>query len=193
LNQQHPLDRQQLKQVLHRNEAIDGLQDALDWAKSHLEAVIIGALVLAAAGFGGVFIVKGQQQKALEASKLLAEAQMILQQAQSAGGGPAALEGYNQAYAKYQAVVSGYDGSDQAPAARLGMANALLGQGKAAEAEREYSALDSRKAGDVIGALAALGRSRSLEVQGKAAEAAKLLEEARAAYPNSVLDASKPL
>lgn len=179
----HPLDRQHLKEVLHQNEVTDTLIDLRDWAKSHLEAVLIGALVIAALGFGTQFFIQGQRQKALEASKLLAEAQRVFQQAQVLAPDEA-QQGYTQAYAKYQAVVSGYEGSPQAQAARLGMANALLAQGKPADAEREYAALDSRDAKDSIGALAALGRARSLEAQSKAAEAVQAYQAALSAYPD---------
>jgi TolA-binding protein len=179
----HPYDRQKLKEVLHRDDLTETLLKARDWAKSHLEAVLIGALVLAALIFGTQFFLQGQRQKDLEASKLLGEAQRIFQQAQGvpAADAPGA---FAQAYAKYQAVVSGYEGSAQAQAARLGQANSLLAQGKAADAEREYLALDSRKPADAIGALAALGRARSLEAQGKP-EALKAYEDALAAYPES--------
>ncbi len=179
----HPLDRQHLKQVLHRDEISEGFLRARDWAKSHLEAVLIGAMVVAALAFGTHFFIQGQRQKALEASKLLGEAQRLFQQAQTLGPSDAA-QGFNQAYAKYQAVVSSYEGTAQAQAARLGQANALLAQGKAAEAEREYAALDSRKADDAVGALAALGRARSLEAQGKPAEAVQAYEQAQGAYPD---------
>ena len=179
----HPLDRRHLKEVLHQNEVSDTLVDLRDWAKSHLEAVLIGVLVLAALAFGTQFFLQGPHQKALESSKLLAEAQRIFQQSQ--GMEPAqAAQGFNQAYAKYQAVVSGYEGSPQADAARLGMANALLAQGKATEAERDYAALDSHDAKSTIAALAGLGRARSLEAQGKTPEAIAAYKQALSSYPD---------
>src|SRR5262249_26271053 len=95
---------------------------ARDWAKGHLEAVLIGVLVAAALVFGTKFFLQGQRQKALEASKSLAEAQRVFQQAASASAAEAP-GAYAQAYAKYQAVVSGYEGTPQAQAARLGQAN----------------------------------------------------------------------
>lgn len=182
----HPLDRQKLKQVLHRDDLTETLLQARDWAKAHLEAVLIGVLVLAALIFGTQFFLQGQRQKALEASKLLGEAQRLFQQAQTLPAADAA-QGFNQAYAKYQAVASTYDGMAQAGAARLGMANALLAQGKAADAEREYQALDSRDAGDPLAALAALGKARALEAQGKAPEALAAYEALPAAYPASAV------
>lgn len=184
MESQHPLDRRHLKDVLHRNEMIEGLEAARDWAKSHLEAVLIGALVLAAAVFGTYFFIDGQRQKAIEASKLLAEAQGIFLQAQTLPADQAA-QAYNQAYAKYQALLSGYEGSEQAPAAHLGLANALLAEGKFQDAEREYASLDSRKAGDLIGALAARGRVRCLQAQGKGDDAKALEAQAAAAYPGA--------
>jgi predicted negative regulator of RcsB-dependent stress response len=183
LKDQHPYDRQHLKQVLHRNEVTDYLQQARDWAKGHLEAVLIGFLVLAALIFGTQFFLQGRSKAALEASKALAEAQRVFQQAQSApvAEAPAA---FAQAYAKYQAVVSGYEGTAEAQAARLGQANSLLAQGKAADAEKEFAALDSHDAKDTIAALAALGRARALEAQGKP-EALKAYEDLLASYPDS--------
>lgn len=179
----HPLDRRHLKEVLHRNEMTDTLLDARDWAKSHLEAILIGALVLAALVFGTQFFLQGQRQKALEASKALANAQRAFQQASSLTGAEAA-QGFTQAYAAYQAVVSTYDGTPQAQAAHLGLANSLLAQGKPQDAEREFAALDSGDAKDPIAALAAVGKARALELQGKAAEAQAAYQAALAAYPN---------
>jgi TolA-binding protein len=180
-----PLDRQQLKEVLHRNDLSERLLQARDWAQSHVEALFIGVLVTAAVAFGAHFFLQGQREKALEASKLLGEAQRLFQQAQFADTAEARQLGFNQAYAKYQALLGAYEGMPQAMAARLGLANALLAQGKAAEAERDYAALDSRDPKDPIAALAALGRARSLEAQGKAAEAARAYEQAAQAYPDS--------
>lgn len=183
---QHPYDHQHLKQVLHRNDAEAFIENARDWAKAHLEAVLIGAVVLAAAIFGVVFFVNGRHQKALDAAKALNEAQGLFQQAGSLTG-PQAVQAFNQAYAKYQSVAGSYEGTPQALAARLGQANALLAQGKAADAEREYAGLDSRKPADAIGALAGFGRARALELQGKAPEAAAAYSQAAQAYPDSAV------
>jgi hypothetical protein len=184
----HPYDRKHLKEVLHRDDLTENLIRARDWAKSHLEAVLIGALVLAALIFGTQFFFQGQRQKSLEASKLLGEAQRIFQQAQSLSGDQAPAA-FAQAYAKYQAVVSGYEGTPQAKSAQLGEANSLLAQGKAAEAQSAYLPLDSRQATDAIGALAALGVARSLEAQAKLPEASKAYADALAAYPDSAVAA----
>lgn len=186
MDKNHPYDRQHLKEVLHRDDMLESLLAARDWAKAHLEAVLIGTLVVAAGIFGAVFFVNSQRQKGLEASKLLAEAQMMFQQSGSMPAGQE-IQGYGQAYAKYQAVASSYDGSVQAQAARLGMANALLAQGKAAEAEREYAALDSRDGGDPIAALAGFGKARALEAQGKMADAQVAYAAAAGAYPASAV------
>ncbi|HTB34376.1 MAG TPA: tetratricopeptide repeat protein [bacterium] len=188
MKNKHPYDHQHLKQVLHRNEMVSGLEEAQAWVQGHLEAVLIGVVVLAAAGFGGWFFYQGQQQKALDAAKALNEAQSVFQQAGSAPAAEAAQD-FNQAYAKYQAVVSGYDGTPQAKAAKLGLANTLLAEGKAPDAERAYADLDSRDASDPIAALAGYGRARSLELQGKGADAAKAYQDAGAAYPDSAVAA----
>lgn len=187
MKDQHPYDRQHLKQVLHRDDLTETLLKARDWAKGHLEAVLIGTLVVAALIFGTQFYLQGRSKTALEASKALAEAQRVFQQAQGlpVAEAPAA---FAQAYAKYQQVLSGYEGTPEAQAARLGQANSLLAQGKAAEAEKEFAALDSRDPKDVIGALAGLGRARALEAQGKP-EALKAYEELLAAYPDSAASA----
>lgn len=186
--QPHPYDRKHLKEVLHKNELADNLVEARDWAKAHLEAVLIGALVLAAAVFGVVFFVNSQKTKALDASRLLNEAQSVFQQA---GSLPAAqmAQGYTQAYAKYQALAGSYEGTPQALAAQLGMANADLALGKGAEAEKEYSALDSRDPKSVVAALAALGRARALELENKPADAAKAYADAARNYPGSAVEA----
>lgn len=182
---QHPYDSRHLKQVLHRNEMEEFIAGAKAWMQSHLEAVLIGAVVLAAAAFGVVFFVKGQREKALDASKALNEAQSLFQQAGTLVG-PEAATAYNQAYAKYQGVASAYDGLPQAQAARLGQANALLAQGKAADAERDYAALDSRH-DNPIAALAAYGRARALEMQGQSTAAAQAYLAAAQAYPDSAV------
>jgi tetratricopeptide (TPR) repeat protein len=189
LKPQHPYDSKHLKQVLHRNEMEEFFADAKAWMQSHVEAVLIGAVVLAALIFGGVYFVSGQKQRALDAAKALNEAQAIFQQAGSLSGA-SALQAFNQAYAKYQGVASAYDGTPQAQAAKLGQANALLAQGKAPDAEREYAALDSRKPADAIGALAAYGRARALELQGKAPDAAQAYDQAAQAYPDSAIAAA---
>ena len=182
------IDRQHVKQMLHRDELSDSLLKARDWVRSHLETVVIGALVLAAAIFGVVFFVNGQKQKDLEASKLLNEAhQIFLQSGQVAPEQAAAA--YGQAYAKFQAVATTYDGSEQAQDARLGMANAQYAMGKFADAEREYSLLDSGKKGDAIGALAAYGKARALEAEAKAADAKNAYKAAAERYPGSAIQA----
>jgi tetratricopeptide (TPR) repeat protein len=185
-SKQHPYDHRHLKQVLHRNEMLSGLEEAQAWIQGHLEAVLIGVVVLAAAGFGGWFYVQGQQQKDLDASKALNEAQSVFQQSGSAPAAEAAQD-FAQAYAKYQAVVSGYDGTPQAKAAKLGLANTLLAEGKAPDAEKAYAGLDSRDASDPLAALAGYGRARSLELQGKAQDAAKAYQDAATAYPDSAV------
>lgn len=186
MDKNHPYDRRHLKEVLHRDDMMETVLQARDWAKAHLEAVLIGTLVVAAAIFGAVFFVNSQRQKELEASKLLGEAQMIFQQSGTMPAGQAE-QGYGQAYAKYQAVVGSYDGSAQAGPAKLGMANSLLAQGKAADAEREYAALDSRDAKDPLAALAAYGKARALEAQGKLADAQQAYAAAAANYPASAV------
>lgn len=186
MDKNHPYDRRHLKEVLHRDDMMESVVAARDWVQAHLEAVLIGALVLAAAIFGAIFFVNSQRDKDLQASKLLGEAQMMFQQS---GSMPAAqmAQGYGQAYAKYQAVASTYEGTAQASAAHLGMANALLAQGKAPDAEREYAALDSRDAKDPIAALAAYGKARSLEAQGKFPDAQQAYASAASAYPHSAV------
>jgi tetratricopeptide (TPR) repeat protein len=185
-SKQHPYDHRHLKQVLHRNEMLSGLEEAQAWIQGHLEAVLIGAVVLAAAGFGAWFFVQGQQKKDLDASTALNEAQSVFQQA---GGAPAseAAQDFAQAYAKYQAVVSGYDGTPQAKAAKLGLANSLLAEGKAPDAEKAFAEMDSRDASDPLAALAGYGRARSLEMEGKAPDALKAYQDAAAAYPDSAV------
>jgi len=186
LEKNHPYDRRHLKEVLHRDDMMESLLAARDWAKAHLEAVLIGTLVVAAGIFGAIVFVNSQKKNALDASKLLGEAQQIFQQSGSLPAAQAA-GAYSQAYAKYQAVASTYDSTPQAQAARLGMANSLLAQDKAADAEREYAALDSRDAKDPIAALAAYGKARSLEAQGKSSDAQQAYAAAAAAYPQSAV------
>jgi tetratricopeptide (TPR) repeat protein len=188
LKAKHPYDSQHLKQVLHQNDLEIWAAKAREWTKSHLEAVLIGVVLLVAAAYGAYAFSTGQAKKAVDAAKALNEAQAMFQQAGSLSG-PQAQQAFNQAYAKYQGVVSGFDGTPQAQAARLGQANALLAQGKAADAEREYAALDSRKA-DPIAALAGFGRARALELQGKAKDAADAYQQAGTAYPDSAISAA---
>jgi tetratricopeptide (TPR) repeat protein len=187
-SKQHPYDHQHLKKVLHRNEMLSGLEEAQAWVQGHLEAVLIGVVVLAATGFGGWFFYQGQQQKALDAAKALNEAQSVFQQAGSAPAAESAQD-FNQAYAKYQSIVTSYDGTPQAKVAKLGLANSLLAEGKAADAEKAYAELDSRDASDPIAALASYGRAHALEFEGKAPEAAKAYQDAAANYPDSAVAA----
>jgi hypothetical protein len=186
-NQPH-FDRQHVKALLHQDPLIDGLLRAREWVRGHLETVVIGVLVAAALVFGVVFFVNGQKQKDLEASKLLNEAHMIFQQA---GQAPAAqtAAAFGQAYAKFQAVSTAYDGTPQALDAKLGMANAQFAMGKFAEAQQEYGALDSGKAQDSIAALAAFGRARALEAQGKVGEALSAYQMLLKAYPGGPANA----
>jgi predicted negative regulator of RcsB-dependent stress response len=180
-NQPH-IDRQHVKQLLHQDPMTEWLLKARDWTRSHLETVVIGVLVLAAAVFGVVFFINGQTQKDQEASKLLAEAHQVFEQGSQAPADQSAAV-YGQAYAKFQAVSSAYDGSAQAMDAKLGMANAQFALAKYPEAQQEYSALDSGKASDTIGALAAFGKARALEAQGKGAEALAAYNDAASRYP----------
>lgn len=185
--QPHPYDRKHLKQVLHKNEFADEIFVVRDWAMHHLEAVLIGALVLAAGVFGVIFFINSQKQKDLDASKTLNEAQDLFQQANSMVP-PDSLQAYGQAYAKYQAVVSGFDGSVQAQAARLGMANADLAAGKAQDADREYEALNVHDVTSPISALAALGAAKALELEGKPSDAQTAYASALKDYPGSVIE-----
>ncbi len=182
------IDRQHVKQMIHRDEFTEGLLKARDWIRGHLETVVIGVLVAAALVFGIVFFINGQKQKDLEASKLLNEAhQVFLQSGQVAPEQAAAA--YGQAYAKFQAVASTYDGTPQAQDAKLGMANAQYAMGKFDDAARTYGELDSGKNGDAIGALAAFGKARSLEALGKAADAKNAYLAAANRYPGSPIQA----
>ncbi|HTB23215.1 MAG TPA: tetratricopeptide repeat protein [bacterium] len=185
--QPHPYDRKHLKEVLHKNEMTDYVVEGLQWAQAHLEVVLITVLLLAAAVFGAVFFINGRKQKSLDASMLLNEAQNAFEQAAAAP--PAqATAAFGQAYAKYQAIIESYQGTGQAKAAQLGLANADLAMGKGAQAEDEYAALDSRAAGDSIAALAGLGKARALEVEGKPADALKAYADALNNYPDSAVD-----
>jgi predicted negative regulator of RcsB-dependent stress response len=184
--QPHPYDRKHLKQVLHKNEFADELVELRDWAKTHLEAVLIGALVLAAAVFGVVFFVNSQKQKALDASRLLNEAQDLFQQAGDLSGAES-VQAYGQAFAKYQALASGFDGTEQATVARLGMANSDLAAGKAQDAEREYGALNVHDPKSPVSALAGLGVARALEMEGKTADAQAAYAAAIRDYPSSAI------
>jgi len=185
--QPHPYDRQHLKEVLHKNDLVDEMVMLRNWAKAHLEIVLIGVLVVAAGVYGAYFLVNDHKQKGLNASMLLNEAQGLFQQA---GSQPAAqaLGIYTQAYAKYQAIASTYEGSSQAKAAQLGMANAELGLGKGADAQQAYAVLDSHDATDPIAALAGLGRARALELQGKASDAASAYAAVLTNYPGSAVE-----
>jgi predicted negative regulator of RcsB-dependent stress response len=180
-NQPH-IDRQHVKELLHQDPLTEGLLKTRDWVRSHLETVVIGVLVAAAAVFGIVFFINGQTQKDQEASKLLAEAHQVFQQAGQAPADQSAAA-FGQAYAKFQAVSSAYDGSSQAQDAKLGMANTQFALGKYAQAQQEFAALDSGKAGDPIAAMAAYGLARSLEAQGKGAEAVSAYQSAASRYP----------
>lgn len=186
-SQPHPYDRRHLKEVLHRNELGDQILAARGWAQAHLELVLIGVLLVAAMVFGGYYFIQGRQQRSLDASLLLSQAQSAFQQA---AGGPAdqAQGAYAHAYAKYQAIVGSYEGSIEAKSAELGMANADLAMGKVADAQREYAELDSGQASDPLAALAGYGKAKALELEGKVADARAAYEAALAAYPGSVID-----
>jgi hypothetical protein len=184
--QPHPYDRRHLKEVLHKNEMTDSLVEALQWAQAHLEVVLITVLLLAAAGFGTVFFLNGRKQKSMDASMLLNEAQNAFEQADAAPPAQASAA-FGQAYAKYEAIVVSYQGTEQAKAAQLGIANADLAMGKGAQAEGEYAALDTHAPADSIAALAGLGRARALEVEGKPAAALAAYADALSNYPDSAV------
>ena len=180
-NQPH-IDRRHVKEMLQKDELSEWLMHGRDWVLSHLETVVIGVLVVAAVIFGVVFFINGQAQKDLDASKLLNEAHQIFQQAANV---PAeqTQAAFGQAYAKFQAVASTYEGTPQALDAHLGMANAQFAMAKYADAEREYGALDSGDAKDPIAALAAFGKGRALEAEGKAADALTVYQAVVTHYP----------
>jgi TolA-binding protein len=182
LKDQPHFDRQHVKALLHQDPLTDSLLRARDWVRGHLETVVIVVLVVAALVFGVIFFVNGQAQKDLEASKLLNEAHGIFQQAGQAPEAQVA-SAYGQAYAKFQAVSTAYEGTPQAQDARLGMANAQFAMGKFAEAQQEYGLLDSGDAKDAIAALAAFGRARALEAQGKVGEALSAYQMVLKTYP----------
>jgi predicted negative regulator of RcsB-dependent stress response len=180
-NQPH-MDRQHIKKILHDDDLSQWLLKARDWVRSHLETVVIGLLVISAVIFAVVFFFNGQKKKDLEASTQLSEAHQFFNQAGQVD--PAqTVAAYSQAYAKFQAVATAYDGTVQASDAKLGMANAQFAMGKWADAEREYGALDSGDAKDPLAALAAFGRARSLEAQGKAADALTAYLAVSSHYP----------
>lgn len=177
----HPYDHRHLKQVLHKNELVDSLVNARDWARTHLETVLIGVLLLSAAVFGVLFFLNSQKETALKAATLLSEAQGVFQQAGTLSPSEAA-QGYSQAFAKFQAVASSYEGSMQAPAAQLGMADCDLAMGKGAEAERAFDALDTRDPKNLIASLASLGKAQAIEAQGRQADAQKAYADTLKTY-----------
>ncbi|MGH7441698.1 MAG: hypothetical protein ACREKE_03375, partial [bacterium] len=93
----HPIDRRHLKEVLHRNELTDELQDLRDWSQAHLEIVLVVALLIAALIFGVYFFLNGRKQRALDASMLLTQAQESFEQAASVPVSQSA-QAYQQAY-----------------------------------------------------------------------------------------------
>jgi len=188
LNQQpHPLDRHKLKEVLHKNEMMDSLYEARDWAKEHLEAVLIGVLVIAAAIFGTVFFLNSHKQKQLEASRSLEEAQDYFRQGETATPDRAA-QNFNLAYQKYQGVVANYGGTPQGHAAALGVANAELALGRGEDAQKAFAALDSKDPKDAVAVLAALGEGRAFEALGRYSDARAAYAAAAKNYPGSVAE-----
>jgi tetratricopeptide (TPR) repeat protein len=182
LKEQPHFDRQHVKALLHQDPLTDSLLRARDWVRGHLETVVIGVLVAAALVFGVVFFINGQKQKDMEASKLLGEAHQVFQQAGQAPAEQVAAA-YGQAYAKFQAVSTAYDGTPQAQDAKLGMANAQFAMGKFVEAQQEYGNLDNGDPKDAIAALASFGRARALEAQSKIGEALSAYQVLLKTYP----------
>lgn len=166
------LSSEEVKEVLHRDELGLAMEKGAAWVRSHVENVVIGAVVLAAAVFGLRYYLSSREERALEAAKLLAEAEQLYQRAGSLDAA-AAPSAFTQAYAKYQGVAQSYEGTPQAFAGRLGMANALFSQGKFDEALREYQALAADKGAGSIAAIAGAGAAACEKAKGQSAAAAK--------------------
>ncbi len=93
---------------------------------------------------------------------------------------------YAEAQKRFEAVIVDYPDSAWVPQANLGVAAALVAQGKTAEATTKYEEITRRFASSSIIEEARLALARLLEAQ-KPEEAFKLYEELIKGNPNSVL------
>lgn len=181
------LTHRELKQALHTNELASGLERAQAWVKAHLENVLIVSVALVVLVFGALYWRSSQAEKRVDASRQLEEAQMLLSQADSQTAAEAAQVA-GQAYAKFQAVSA--LGTDQAAAARLGMAAASFAMARFDDARKDYETF-LKEQGDEhpLAALAALGAATCLEALGKTSDADAQYAAVATRFPLSGLGA----
>lgn len=183
------LTHEEIKQLTKRNELDFWLHEAGAWVKGHLEAVIIGAVVLGVGVFGGYYFISSQREARDKASMDLYGA---LSQAQRAKGSaplfdPQALSGLGAAY---QAVASSQSGAPAGLAAELGLADVEYASGRFEAAAQAYDKFAAANNKSLLAPLALQGKAACLEAQGKAPDALSAyldLAEKHPQAPNKAL------
>jgi predicted negative regulator of RcsB-dependent stress response len=162
------LSHKQIEAVLKRDELEDFLELGINWVKKHLENVLIGVVVLALLVFGVLYLLKNRHEDSVKASLQLSSADQLFARAVSSNDSA----GFDSARAGYEQVKGGFDGTNEAVAAELALANLSFVQGKYDDASAAYSLFLQNHLESPLAPLASSGLASCLEATGKIKEAA---------------------
>jgi predicted negative regulator of RcsB-dependent stress response len=162
------LSHKQIEAAIKRDELRDFLGGSGAWIKAHLENVLIGLVVLALLGFGGIYLLRNRAEDKVKAGIQLSAAEQLYSRALGSPD-PQAIE---QAKANYEQVRVGFEGSGEAENAELGLANLSFGQGKFDESKSAFERFSAEHPKSALEPLAVLGSAQSQEAMGKVKEAA---------------------
>ncbi len=164
------LTHEEIKQLTKRNEMSYWLHETGVWVKGHLEAVIIGAVVVGVGIFGGYYFLSNQREARDKAAMDLYSAASQAQRAKSSAPlfDPQALAGLGAAY---QALATGQAGLPAGIAAELGLADLEYASGRFEAASLAYEKFAAANPDSLLTPLALEGKAACLEAQGKHADA----------------------
>ncbi|MES2202555.1 MAG: tetratricopeptide repeat protein [candidate division FCPU426 bacterium] len=177
------LTHKQIEQAIKRDEFRDFLEGAGHWARNHVESVVIGAVLIAALAFGGVYYLKTRNESAGKASMQLASAENQFQR--SLSGGPNAANYASAAGAAFQSIKSEFDASPAGIQAELGLANVAFESGKIDEARQSYEAFVRAHSDSLLAPFAFAASAACLEALNKPSEAAEIYMSLPAKYPKA--------
>lgn len=176
--------RHQLKQ----NEFAEAASRAMAWVEANRDRAIMAAVAIVAvvAIVGGIMY--WRQHQANEAGGLLGAAVAIAQApiapaptlpgaSQQPGTFPTEEARLEAAVTAYDDVIAQYPDSAAAQTARYYKASALLGAGRAAEAEQAFQAVIDEDGASYLASLARLGRAEALALQDRHDEAIQVFSD----------------
>lgn len=156
------------KNELREDPVLEWLDGAIVFLRRNLRWILTGAIIVVAVFVGAITLTRSHKRSEMEAAQVLMDAQRRY------------LQGaYPAAEVQLQQLLTAYPRSQAAPLARIYLGDALLGQGRHAEALAAFEEATGARSDDpALPAAAHRGKASALESLARFAEASRSYEEA---------------